>query len=88
LAPGDNVNSGPGELIVMDDRVAPDFNRAGFSGQQISLDQFQGKAVVLNFWACGATRVARWSAARGNTRSPTVFWWFPGRGGQCAVQIR
>lgn len=44
-----------GSLVPLGDRPAPDFTLADFSGGQISLDQFRGKTVVLNFWAswCG-----------------------------------
>lgn len=44
-----------GSLVPLGNRPAPTFTLADFSGGQISLDEFQGKAVVLNFWAswCG-----------------------------------
>ncbi len=44
-----------GSLVPLGDRPAPSFTLSDFSGGQISLDQFQGKTVILNFWAswCG-----------------------------------
>jgi len=32
-------------------RVAPDFTLTDMAGQQVTLSQFRGKVVILNFWA-------------------------------------
>ena len=44
-----------GSLVTLGNRPAPSFTLTDFSGNQVSLDQFRGKTVVLNFWAswCG-----------------------------------
>lgn len=49
LGLGGRVNT-VGQLISFDDRTAPHFSLPTLDGQQISLDQFRGKTVVLNFW--------------------------------------
>ena len=33
------------------DKIAPDFTLTDMDGQQVSLSQFRGKVVILNFWA-------------------------------------
>jgi peroxiredoxin len=37
------------------DNPAPDFSLSDLSGQKVSLDDFRGKTIVINFWAttCG-----------------------------------
>ena len=40
-----------GSLITYDEREAPDFSATSFSGEPVSLADFRGKTVVLNFWA-------------------------------------
>lgn len=60
-SPKKSVVEGPGRvntvgsLVTLGNRPAPGFTLTDFSGGQISLDQFHGKTVVLNFWAswCG-----------------------------------
>lgn len=49
LGLGGRINT-VGRLIRFDDRTAPHFSLPTLDGQQISLDQFRGKTVVLNFW--------------------------------------
>ncbi|MDI3340557.1 MAG: TlpA disulfide reductase family protein [Sphaerobacter sp.] len=50
LGAGGRINE-VGQLVRFDDgRTAPTFSLRTFDGQQISLDQFQGKTVVINFW--------------------------------------
>lgn len=44
VAPRARVGTDPGA-------VAPAFTAAGYSGSLISLDQFRGHPIVLNFWA-------------------------------------
>ncbi|MDA3903764.1 MAG: TlpA disulfide reductase family protein [Desulfuromusa sp.] len=52
LASCDNSTSvqpvSPGGLVG---KVAPDFTLTDMQGQQVSISQFRGKVVILNFWA-------------------------------------
>ena len=41
----------PGVFVPIKGRTAPNFDWVDFSGQNISLKDFRGKTVVLNFWA-------------------------------------
>lgn len=50
LGANGRVNS-VGKLITFGDRPAPDFTLSTFDGAELSLDQFRGKIVVINFWA-------------------------------------
>ena len=40
-----------GTLVVLGNSPAPDFALTSFSGKPISLDQFRGKTILVNFWA-------------------------------------
>lgn len=40
-----------GKYIPISDRQAPEFNTEGFNGETVSLTEFRGKTVILNFWA-------------------------------------
>ncbi|MFO7270168.1 TlpA disulfide reductase family protein [Sphaerobacter thermophilus] len=49
LASGGRINT-VGRLIRFENRTAPSFSLQTLDGQQISLEHFRGKTVVLNFW--------------------------------------
>ena len=49
LAGGGRINT-VGHLIRFENRTAPSFTLQTLDGQQISLEQFRSKIVVLNFW--------------------------------------
>jgi cytochrome c biogenesis protein CcmG, thiol:disulfide interchange protein DsbE len=57
FTPHTSVVNGPGKintvgsLIRLGDRQAPNFTITSFSGQSLSLAQFRGKTVIVNFWA-------------------------------------
>lgn len=40
-----------GSLVTLGNGPAPGFTLTDFSGKPVSLDQFRGKTLVLNFWA-------------------------------------
>lgn len=50
LGAGGRINT-IGSLMPLGDRQAANFTVNGLDGQPISLEQFRGKTVVLNFWA-------------------------------------
>jgi cytochrome c biogenesis protein CcmG/thiol:disulfide interchange protein DsbE len=41
----------PGQFVPIKGRTAPTFQVADFSGKQLSLSDYRGKVVLLNFWA-------------------------------------
>ena len=54
--------------------VAPDFTLVDVHGQQVSLSDFEGQTVVVNFWAtwCGPCRVEAPSLEAFANRNPEV----------------
>lgn len=59
--------------------VAPDFTRADVSGKQVQLSKYQGRLVLLNFWAswCGPCReemplFSKWQREFGASRLQVI----------------
>lgn len=50
MGAGGRVNA-TGNVIEIDDRVAPDFTLETFEGEEVSLADLEGKSVVINFWS-------------------------------------
>ncbi len=46
--PEESTRSAPGGVL---NQLAPDFTLADMQGNQVTLSQFRGKVVLLNFWA-------------------------------------
>ncbi|MBX6342542.1 MAG: TlpA family protein disulfide reductase, partial [Thermomicrobiaceae bacterium] len=51
MGAGGKVNTAVGQLVTLGGSQAPGFTLTDFSGQQVSLEQYRGKTVILNFWA-------------------------------------
>jgi cytochrome c biogenesis protein CcmG, thiol:disulfide interchange protein DsbE len=50
LGAGGRVNA-TGSKVYMGDRLAEDFTLETFDGEQVSLSDFEGQTVVINFWS-------------------------------------
>jgi cytochrome c biogenesis protein CcmG, thiol:disulfide interchange protein DsbE len=50
LGAGGRVNA-TGSKVYLGDRLAPDFTLETFDGQEVSLSDFEGQSVVINFWS-------------------------------------
>lgn len=50
LGAGGRVNA-TGSKVILGDRMAPDFTLETFDGQVVSLEDFEGQSVVINFWS-------------------------------------
>ena len=50
LGAGGRVNAS-GSKVHVGDRVAPDFTLETFDGEPVSLSDYEGKSVVINFWS-------------------------------------
>lgn len=51
LAGGTDANASTEPMKPRDRRLAPDFQLTDLSGERVSLSQFRGRAVLVNFWA-------------------------------------
>ena len=45
----------PGVFVPIKNRTAPDFQLVDFNGQNMSLQEYKGKTIILNFWASWCT---------------------------------
>lgn len=50
LGAGGRVNA-TGSQVFLGDRMAPDFTLETFDGQVVSLEDFEGQSLVINFWS-------------------------------------
>lgn len=50
LGAGGRVNNS-GSIVEVDDREAPQFTLQTFDGEEVSLSDYAGKSVIINFWA-------------------------------------
>jgi cytochrome c biogenesis protein CcmG, thiol:disulfide interchange protein DsbE len=50
LGAGGRVNA-TGSKVYLGDRLAPDFTLETFDGEEVSLADFEGQTVVINFWS-------------------------------------
>ncbi len=50
LGAGGRVNA-TGSKVYIGDRMAPDFTLETFDGEAVSLEDLEGKSVVINFWS-------------------------------------
>jgi cytochrome c biogenesis protein CcmG, thiol:disulfide interchange protein DsbE len=50
LGAGGRVNA-TGSKVYMGDRIAEDFTLETFEGEEVSLSDFEGQTVVINFWS-------------------------------------
>jgi cytochrome c biogenesis protein CcmG, thiol:disulfide interchange protein DsbE len=50
MGAGGRVNA-TGSKVFVGDRVAPDFTLETFDGEEVSLSEFEGQSLVINFWS-------------------------------------
>jgi cytochrome c biogenesis protein CcmG, thiol:disulfide interchange protein DsbE len=50
LGAGGRVNA-TGSMVFLGDRMAPDFSLETFDGEVVSLEDFEGQSLVINFWS-------------------------------------